>query len=70
MLTRETVKEDARLKKLVLTKKGLNQEKKNHYKVARVENKINSCLTSEEMKNLNLILSKIENKLKDAKEEK
>ena len=70
LLTRKNVKEDARLKKLVLTKKGLEQEQKNHYKIARVENKIASCLTKKEIKSLNLILSKIENKLIETKEEK
>ena len=63
LIIRVKSKDDARLKKLILTEKGISLEAINHSRLEKIENKIKSSLTDEEINTLFHILNKIERKL-------
>ena len=59
LLRREAVQSDARLKRIVLTARGMDTKKEVHKKIANIEAKVKQDLTEEEVETFHRIMDKI-----------
>lgn len=62
-ITRVQVKEDGRLKQIVLTEKGNETQDRIKLQLKEIDDKVRSALTEEEQNQLSIMLDKITNKL-------
>lgn len=65
LIKRVSVSEDARLKKLTLTEKGIEIHKSIYKEIEKLENTISNTLTDEELEKFDEYLVKLINKLED-----
>lgn len=65
LIERQSVEKDARLKKIVLTKKSISFNKEIEKRIKKVESKATKGLSNEELTIFFNIVSKIENNLKE-----
>ncbi|NLW70258.1 MAG: MarR family transcriptional regulator [Eubacteriaceae bacterium] len=66
LLTRESVEEDARLKKIVLTRKAYDMQKETSQAMQSIDDELTSALTTEELDTFFGIINKIKDKIQDA----